>query len=369
MRVNGQKLTYKNARLPRNAYWTLITAAVSSVILLTLYFTLMSESAIEQRRIAELNIHLTNDIWIPNVGDNETGWPTDIVPNIVHYVLFEQHRISYVHMLSLFSVIRIHQPDVIYIHCDCRQLDGDDVNWQRVLKLVNATNDVVLLINEIQRPLEIYGRPIQKRYLNFHASDITRYRTMRQFGGIYLDNDVFVCQPLHGFRRYEFTLNWETNEPLGSQVLIGHKNARFLKFVLDTYKMYDTRQWYYNAGALPTKAILDRYPQLVHRVRQKFGIVAPKACQYFYKEYHGDWQREYYTFHMLARGDAITGTWKNYCLGRADHFMKHVQFGDDVLRTMNNTFGEMSRFVLFGAKNISSAAEPATVLAHIFDSS
>lgn len=357
--LNGQKY-YKKPLAKCSLSWIIIASILTFVVLFSIYSTFLSESALEQRRIAQLNIHLPNDVWLPNAGDNETAWATAIVPDIVHYILFEQHRISYVHMLSLFSVIRIHRPKLIYIHCDCRHMDdANDVNWQRVLKLINATNDIVLMINEIERPSEIYGRPIQKKFLNFHASDIMRYRTMRKYGGVYLDNDVFVTQPLHKFRHYEFTLNWETNEPLGTQVLIGHKNARFLKMVMETYRLYDTTQWYYNAGALPTKAILDRFPELVHRVRQQFGIDAPKACKYFYLDYQPDWQHDYYTFHMLARGDAITNTWKHYCLGQKDHFMKHIRFSDEAFTAMNTTFGEMARYVLFGDKKLLTVTRTA----------
>lgn len=350
--LNGQLWFHKKHMFKCNFICVPVILATMIFIIIFIFYGFESDDAIEQRKISNLNIHLNSDFWIPDTGDNITGWSTNIVPNIVHYILFEQHKITYVHMLSMLSVIQIHKPEIIYIHCDCDKIDEDDINWMRVLKLINTTNDIMIIVNKIVRPTEIYGRPIQLGFLNFHASDITRYRTMKQYGGIYIDNDVFVCQPLHRFRRFEFTLNWEENEPLGSQVLIGHKNARFLKFVLETYKLYDTTQWYYNAGALPTKAILDKYPFLVHRVHKKFGIIGNVACAYFYKEYHSDWQQEYYTFHMLARGDAITSHWNYYCLGVDDHYMMHVKFSDTVMLTMNNTFGEMSRLVLFGKQNV-----------------
>lgn len=163
----------------------------------------------EMRLIANLNIHLDDNFWIPDGGNNETGWPKDVVPNIVHYILFEKHRITYVHLLSFFSVLRIHQPAFIYIHCDCDKIDEDDDNWQRILQFVNKTNDVTIFIKTIERPSHINGIKIRDDYRNFHGSDITRYRLLRKYGGIYIDNDVLICQPLHKFRRYEFTLNWD----------------------------------------------------------------------------------------------------------------------------------------------------------------
>lgn len=156
-----------------------------------------------------MDLRLTDDFWLPDAGDNITGWPTDIVPDIVHYILFEKHRITYVHLLSFLSVLRIHRPSTIYIHCDCDKIDEDDDNWNRILKVVNQTNEVVILIKTIERPSHINGIKIRDDYRNFHGSDITRYRLLKQYGGVYIDNDVLICQPLHVFRRFEFTLNWD----------------------------------------------------------------------------------------------------------------------------------------------------------------
>lgn len=311
----------------------------STIVLIIWYLTG------DLRIIWKLNIKLEGDGWSPDGRDNITGWPTNIVPDIVHYILFEYHRITYSNMLSLLSVVHIHQPENIYIHCDCSEIDGDDENWKRVLHAVNITNKSTIQIIQIEKPTEINGMKIRKDNANFHASDITRYRTLKQYGGIYLDNDVFVCQPLHHFRKFEFTLNWDENQYMGSQVLIGHKNARFLRLVLQTYQAYDTDRWYFNAGELPTRAILDKYPYIIHRIKRQFGVDAPECCKYFYKEYHSNWRTAYYTFHMVMRGNAIYH--KNWCLGAKDHPLKHTVFNDDVLRTMNNTFAEMARHVLF----------------------
>lgn len=106
---------------------------------------------------------------------------------------------------------------------------------------------------------------------------------------------------------------------------------------------------YYNAGELPTKAILHKYPQLVHRVKVKFGVDAPRVCPYFYSEYHPDWHTTFFAFHMVARGDSIS--MKKWCLRHKDHFMWNAKFNDDFIRGLRNTFGEMARYVLFGKKH------------------
>lgn len=171
---------------------TIIVIALVIVVLVQSDST-PEESPEEQRErelIERLNIVLENDVWM-NGGDNVTGWERDIVPNIVHYVLFREHKISFVHMLSLFSVIQIQKPEAIFIHCDCDRIVDDDVNFERVLNLINETNEVTLYIHQIEMPTKIYGKPL--KFAEFHASDVTRYRTLMKYGGLYLDNDVFVC--------------------------------------------------------------------------------------------------------------------------------------------------------------------------------
>lgn len=108
---------------------------------------------------------------------------------------------------------------------------------------------------------------------------------------------------------------------------------------------YDTNRWYYNAAELPTQLLSKKFSHILHRIKVKFGADAPVACQYFYKEYHSDWRSFYYTFHMVMRGDHIQH--KDWCLGDADHFLKHVEFDDELIRKLNNTFGEMARAVLW----------------------
>ena len=53
---------------------------------------------------------------------------------------------------------------------------------------------------------------------------------------------------------------------------MAHKNARFLRELLDTYKVYNASQWYYNGGMRPTEDILYKRPELIHRVKLVFGV-------------------------------------------------------------------------------------------------
>ena len=38
------------------------------------------------------------------------------------------------------------------------------------------------------------------------------------------------------YRKYEIAINWDENDSIGTQVIIAHKDSRFLKLWLESYK-------------------------------------------------------------------------------------------------------------------------------------
>ena len=52
---------------------------------------------------------------------------------------------------------------------------------------------------------------------------------LQKYGGIYLDNDVYVIQNLDKYRKFEFAINWFVAElsELGNQVKIRMQPAQY----------------------------------------------------------------------------------------------------------------------------------------------
>ena len=78
-----------------------------------------------------------------------------MVPNIVHYLLFNVTEIKFGHFISFLSVLKNQKPEKVYIHCDCSQLNGD--YYQRVLRVANKTNTPII-VRTIERPTQIFGK-------------------------------------------------------------------------------------------------------------------------------------------------------------------------------------------------------------------
>ncbi len=96
------------------------------------------------------------------VGDNVTGYPNFIVPNIVHYVLLNENQINFVHYLSFKSVLNVQKPDKVMIDCNCDHIEG--YHWNQ--RLSKQSND-----NKIERPALIFGVIFNNIW---HESDVIR---------------------------------------------------------------------------------------------------------------------------------------------------------------------------------------------------
>lgn len=139
------------------------------------------------------------------------GFNENIVPDIVHYIQLENPFFDFITLISIMSTIRHHKPKLIMIHSDRKKLRGK--YWQKIIELNSSKMiNTRIYLNKIPRPRYIFDRKLSSIY---HASDIARFRVLRKYGGIYLDNDVYVVKPLHKFRRYEFVIGWPENQYLG----------------------------------------------------------------------------------------------------------------------------------------------------------
>lgn len=225
--------------------------------------------------------------------NNETGVDSPIIPNIVHYVIFNTQSIDFVTFVSFVSVIKFQKPELIMIHSNVGHLNG--YYWDIVRSLFSVTNSTVQFI-ATPLPTHVYGQKLSSIY---HASDVTRISVLMKYGGVYLDTDSIVLKNLNRFLHYEMVVGWPEDEDLGSQVLIAHKNARLLRAWLNGYRIYKPTIWYYNAGQFPTEQILQVRPDLVHRVKTRLGVHNVLTKLHEDPEWE-DW-REYDTIHLLAR--------------------------------------------------------------------
>lgn len=261
--------------------------------------------------------------------NNETGFSYFIVPNIVHFIRLGEKPLSFVEVVCLRAAWIQQRPEHLMIHCDQCEVTRNSYYWHLVKDIPGVS-----LMN-VERPNAIYGLTFS--YIQ-HAADVLRLRVLKKYGGIYLDGDSYIVRSLNEYRRYEMSLGWFPGENIGNQVLVAHKNARFLKLCLDSYRFYRSDQWYWNAGVLPTEMFLLRWPHLVHRVPEKFGVhmLAPML----YGQCSKRW-RDFEAIHLLY--------WHRGYLVKSDTF---GSLNVTSVSHYNTTFGEMARLALFGTTQL-----------------
>lgn len=134
-----------------------------------------------------------------------------LIPNVIHYVVFDKTSIDFVFYLSLLSALKIQKPERISIHCNCDHLNGE--YWDKI-KQIDSNKTITL--NIIPKPTHVFGQLLSSVY---HASDVTRILILKSHGGIYLDSDVIIINNLDGLRNYDMVVGLPKQSFMGTQVM------------------------------------------------------------------------------------------------------------------------------------------------------
>lgn len=265
--------------------------------------------------------------------NNETGSVNGeyIVPNIVHFLFFGISELSFVDAVCILAAFKNQRPDKMMFHTDVKQFQGR--YWE---KLKN-TPGLIIEIHKISLPDEIFGQKFSKSNHKWHAGDVVRIRILMEHGGIFLDNDSYLIKSLDPFRKFEMALGWPEGQYLGTQVLVAHKDARFLRLWLETYRQYYPDRWYFNAGEKPTREVLWFKPEVVHRVKVLFGV-HDLTNELYRTEGWKEWH-QYYAIHLLIRHRWRLDSWWN--------MYKWPELNENNIDDYPKTFGEMARDVYY----------------------
>ena len=208
-RVNKVKMLIKYMSL-RSSLYTFTFLVLFSLTLICLFQSnvevmknyLVANSTIEEKResnIDSLYLSLLDDDLMDFEGfDNESGANRTIVPNIVHLIYFNHTRIKFTQMINIFSIYINTKPDFIYFHCDNCSFHGK--YWHQLNEMKRLRK--IIRIHRINASSTIFG--IKYGFLE-HKSDVYRILALMHYGGIYLDNDVYVVNSLDKYRRFEMT--------------------------------------------------------------------------------------------------------------------------------------------------------------------
>lgn len=124
--------------------------------------------------------------------NNVTGADHFIVPNIVHFIRFNQTELKLHEFVCIVAAYRNQNPDFIYIHSNVEdQFDGK--YWEMIQRHVELKKRIRL----IHRPFTafVFDQKINPKWIA-HIGDVARIQILMEYGGIYLDNDCYIIKNL-----------------------------------------------------------------------------------------------------------------------------------------------------------------------------
>ncbi|CAN7983588.1 unnamed protein product [Ixodes hexagonus] len=325
--------TISTQRKYRLASWLhyhrrIFVVSVAAVVLIGTF-------SVIRKQALELELELDTQ-WDGQVEDFEhLKDGTYIVPNIVHFIRLGNAPLQFVEVVCIRAAWLQQRPDHLMIHCDPCNATVNSPLWY-IIKDIPG-----LLLEPTERPTEIFGVKFSSLQ---HTSDVVRALVLMKHGGIYLDSDAYLVRSLDPYRIYELSIGWPPGELVGTQVIVAHKDARYLRLWYESYRRYRPGLWYWNAGGLPTKKFLSVRPDLVNRVQHDFGVLED-VVPTLYSECNNRW-RNFSAFHLFFRHRLRIVPWE---------FLKHWSVTLESVPNYDRNFGQMARLVLSGSTRLGAS--------------
>ncbi|XP_078614737.1 uncharacterized protein LOC144883892 isoform X2 [Branchiostoma floridae x Branchiostoma japonicum] len=242
-----------------------------------------------------------------------------VVPNIFHYVWFSCHDFRFHHLLSVKSMYLRAKADRIIIWTDCTPSGH---NWDE------AVRDIpVLEVRQRGQPSDIWGNVINNVP---HRSDITRMEVLKEYGGVYVDWDVFAMKPFHPLRRFDFVLGNEI-AGLNNGLILSKKDAPFLKVWWENYKHFDDNKWNFHSVMEPFRLAFV-HPNLI---QMEFNTLSRPGWEDWW-DMKAMWNEDH-----LYPWSHVYGVHFIYSYHGEEH-------NPEDIKHMRGTFGQMARWVYYG---------------------
>ncbi|PAA77200.1 hypothetical protein BOX15_Mlig008330g3 [Macrostomum lignano] len=249
-------------------------------------------------------------------------------PNLAHFILpFQDPQLAFHHFVCILSGFWVMRPQKLVLWY-AKPPSG---HYWELLK-TNITAPVwEQRIVMIQRPVtqKIYNMTVKVKE---HQADVMRIEAVLVLGGVYLDLDVITLNAMEPLRKYQFAIGKELPTVLCNGVFSGAPNNTVLALWHLSYQTFDDASW----GGHSLYVIGDickHFPGHCHI--EEDSLDRPGWINFGKMYGEGDrtwdWQTKNYAMHLFYR------------LYGVQHDLKSI-------RTVNNTLGDMFRFILFGRK-------------------
>ena len=177
------------------------------------------------------------------------------IPKILHFIYFGYTDFTFIHYLSIKTAYDHNPTYKIYLYNYNQPVNN--LWWNLTLKLVETIHT--------EPPQEIFGNTLNNYA---HKADIIRLTKLIEYGGIYLDIDIWTI------KSYDDLLDTSKSCVMGFQasntqfeglcnaVICSKPQSEFLKIWLENYKTFDNSQWDNHSVHLPLE-LSKKHPDLI----------------------------------------------------------------------------------------------------------
>lgn len=185
------------------------------------------------------------------------------IPNIIHFVHFmldseETFDLRFREFVAIYSAHYYMQPEIIYIHTNVTAenmaalLDASNSPWTSAVR-----NLTTVKFNYHAAP-EKTSKGISVDHIA-HKTDFTRLDVLIKYGGIYLDDDSYILQPLHQFRTtgFENVVGVQASGQICPSAIMSTKGNKFLTVFLKLMDLEFDGTWVHHSVELMTALTLE----------------------------------------------------------------------------------------------------------------
>ncbi|KAK7508139.1 hypothetical protein BaRGS_00000378 [Batillaria attramentaria] len=242
----------------------------------------------------------------------------DLIPKLVHFVTFRGREMPFYSFLAVLSTVRFVQPCLVLFHADSLP---SGLYWDTLLRMVSN----IVHVNRTA-PTVIFGHKVE---VVEHQADIARLEAVKTFGGLYIDTDYLVLNPIDNLRNYTVVMgNTIPNYNYANGVFMGRAGAEFFDLWYHGYRTFSDSVWGYHSTILPYE-LHKQFPNVpFHAVDTFMRPYFKDIGEKFFKKLF-DWEGKH-GIHLYVR------LFKKYFSGLMD------------FERQNSSLGLVSRHILFG---------------------
>lgn len=146
-----------------------------------------------------------------------------------------------------------------------------------------------------------------------YAANYIRFKVLHDYGGIYLDTDMFLTGDLSLLDAYDLALSFESNKALATSFIAAAPHHPLMKKVYETYAHRSTGKRAETSPELLTALVVDSYPSF--KMNGRFQTINNDAffpANFFILNLEGPENRSYHIFDASWRTEKNSDTYYTY---------------------------------------------------------